>query len=68
VIKSRRIKWVGHVKRIGEITNAYIDLQSKHMKERNYFKHLGSDVMILKLVKFVSMLNQVPYYEDVSLA
>jgi len=40
MIKSRSMRWVGHVVRVGEIRNAY-KFWSENLKERKHLEDLG---------------------------
>jgi hypothetical protein len=42
VLKSRRMRWVGHVARIGEMINAY-KFWSENLKGRDQLEDLGLD-------------------------
>jgi hypothetical protein len=44
VIKSRRMRWAGHVARMGE---AYTGLWSEHLKEREHLREPGVDGRII---------------------
>jgi hypothetical protein len=46
VIKSRRMRWAGHVARMGEMKNAY-KLLSRNLNERNHSEDLGKDGKII---------------------
>jgi hypothetical protein len=50
VIKSRRMKWVGRVARVGEKVNSY-SVSCLYFKERNGFISIGVNrIIILKWV------------------
>jgi hypothetical protein len=41
MIKSRRMRWVGHVARMGEMKNAYKFLLSENLNRTNHLRDLG---------------------------
>jgi len=41
MVKSRRLRWAGHVTYIGEKRNACRDLVAINLKERGHLKDLG---------------------------
>jgi hypothetical protein len=45
VIKSRRMRWAGHIARRGEMENT--KLWSKNVKGRDHFEELGIDGKII---------------------
>jgi hypothetical protein len=47
VIKSRRIRWAGHIARMGEKKNAYKVLAEKNLKETDHSKELNVDGKII---------------------
>jgi hypothetical protein len=47
VIKSRRMTWMGHVARMGEMRNAYKISVGKNLKVRGYSKKLSIDGEII---------------------
>jgi hypothetical protein len=49
VIKSRRMRWAGHVGRMGEVRNAYKILVGKP-EERDHSEDLSVDGRILKRI------------------
>jgi hypothetical protein len=46
VIKSRRMRWAGHVARIGEMRNAYNLLIGKH-ERKSHLENLGVNKKII---------------------
>jgi hypothetical protein len=49
VIRSRRMKWAGHVARMGR-RDMLTKLWSENLKGRNHLEDLGVHVRILKLI------------------
>jgi hypothetical protein len=46
VIRSKSMRWVGHVVRVGEMRSAY-NFSSKNLKGRDYSEDLGADGRII---------------------
>jgi hypothetical protein len=48
VIKSRRMRWVGHVARIGDVRNPYTVL-SENVKRRDHLEHPGINGKVIRM-------------------